>query len=165
MKQVTKNYYTIDELKESFPEAYRKAIARECSRIVESDSSEWKEPIIDDIRAILACIGFRNIEIQWSGFGNQGDGACFTGTLRLEDINIKALTEYAPNEEVYIKAANDLASVLKDFPRVILTITRDVNCRYYHAAAVDYSLDYEGEVSGRTRALDECKVVGTRVMS
>jgi hypothetical protein len=35
--------------------------------------------VIDDWKALLSKLGFIDVNIWWSGFWSQGDGACFTG--------------------------------------------------------------------------------------
>jgi hypothetical protein len=75
MKEVTTKYFLFSELSD---EAKKKAI---------KNNSEicfyygWDRNIIEEEQARLEELGFSNVEILYSGFYSQGDGACFTGEL------------------------------------------------------------------------------------
>ncbi len=43
-----------------------------------SDSQWWSEPVVAEWKWLLANKGFTDVEISWSGFWSQGDGASFT---------------------------------------------------------------------------------------
>lgn len=47
---------------------------------------DWYEFLLDDFKRDLKKLGFSDIEINFSGFSSQGDGASFTGVLDLENI-------------------------------------------------------------------------------
>lgn len=57
------------------------------------------EPVIEDWKHILTCLGFSDIDIYWSGFGSQGDGACFDGYWYMDRVNIEALKGYLSNQQ------------------------------------------------------------------
>lgn len=42
---------------------------------------EWWDTTVDEWQRVLEAIGFDNAEIRFSGFGCQGDGACFTAGI------------------------------------------------------------------------------------
>ena len=44
----------------------------------------WDEWVIEGINEEAANLGIENFELQYSGFGSQGDGLSFTGTLARE---------------------------------------------------------------------------------
>lgn len=68
VKQVLKTVYELNEVKE-------KAI--EENRYINVDFDDWYNFIFHDWKEKLEKIGFCNAEIYFSGFGSQGDGACF----------------------------------------------------------------------------------------
>jgi len=76
--------YTIDEL----PAAIRNdVIERERSYEYEHIYEDWYEDTFDSIKAELEELGLHDIEIEFSGFHSQGDGASFTADLYSEDKN------------------------------------------------------------------------------
>jgi hypothetical protein len=78
METITQTYnvYTFDELSK---ESQQKAIEKNYDFNV--SESWWSECVIDDRTAKLIEHGFNDAKILYSGFGSQGDGACFTATL------------------------------------------------------------------------------------
>jgi len=75
--------YTFDELS---PEAKDRAIENERSSMDESMGDWWYEPIIEGETEKLESEGFEDIDIQFTGFHSQGDGASFTG--RVKDMKL-----------------------------------------------------------------------------
>lgn len=76
--------YTIDEL----PAAIRSdVIERERSYEHEHIHEDWYEDTFDSIKAELEELGLHDIEIEFTGFYSQGDGASFTADLYSEDKN------------------------------------------------------------------------------
>lgn len=91
MRQEIIDIYTLDELSE---EAQKKAIEAH-ENIIHIDS-EWYQSIIDCYVYELEQIGFENAEILFTGFGSQGDGACFDGTINLEKFLDKKYNHLMP---------------------------------------------------------------------
>lgn len=58
----------------------------------------WAECILEDAKEIGALMGFDTENIYYSGFYSQGDGACFTGSIRYAKNCTKAVKEYAPKD-------------------------------------------------------------------
>lgn len=59
-------------------------------RYINIEHLEWYEYTIDRLKEELENeYGFENVKIYFSGFGNQGDGASFTGRL----VNLKMFLE------------------------------------------------------------------------
>ena len=83
--------------------------------------------------------------IYWSGFGNQGDGACFEGTYTFKAGAIEALKAYAPTDERLHEIASTLQSVQE---RNGFALAADITHRdrYVHAYSVDIDVrDVEDE--------------------
>lgn len=55
----------------------------------------WYSYILDHRKGELDLLGFRNADIQFSGFWSQGDGACFDASLDLDALT-KHLGEKSP---------------------------------------------------------------------
>lgn len=77
----------------------------------------WWEYIKDDFITILNSLGFNDIELFFSGFSSQGDGASFSGIFKLPENNnelIKRLDQvedYAPN---FFKDNSDIIELYKN---------------------------------------------------
>jgi hypothetical protein len=56
---------------------------------------EWYEHTVEDFVHQLETIGFSGVQVRFSGFWSQGDGACFHGKYYKAEI---ALDEYASEE-------------------------------------------------------------------
>ena len=76
---ITKNFYLFNELSEE-----QKQEVLDRHRGYDVDHFEWFEYTIDDYKEILEIIGFYDIDINFSGFWSQGDGASFTGKYYYE---------------------------------------------------------------------------------
>lgn len=100
---IVKTYLTFDELDES---QKAKALDKYRDWNVEHGDN-WFEFIIEDRTKILELLGFSNVNIEFSGFSSQGDGACFTGQFDMpkttQELNkrIGLVKEYAPQFNLY----------------------------------------------------------------
>lgn len=97
MKQV--NVYTFEELSEQA----KKTVLNNMSDI--NVMHDWYEHTIDSWKEKLKDIGFLDAKIDFSGFGNQGDGCSFYATLDLED---HLINEFEPlkNEDTQFECRN-----------------------------------------------------------
>lgn len=77
--------YRFDELSE---EIKQKALEKLYDINIYDD---WHEFIIDEAKEYLESIGFNDVNIQYSGFWSQGDGASFTGKLVYTAKFLKAM--------------------------------------------------------------------------
>lgn len=59
----------------------------------------WAESVIEGAKEIGALMGFTIENIHYSGFSSQGDGACFTGSIRYEKSCAKNVKAHAPNDK------------------------------------------------------------------
>jgi hypothetical protein len=60
---------------------------------------EWWDAVYEDAKEILQMLGFCHIDINFSGFWSQGDGACFTGDWGADDVKVGKVAEHAPKDE------------------------------------------------------------------
>jgi hypothetical protein len=103
MKTITKEVYTFEEM------LSREKDGKVSSRVVESvrdllrervTEHKWYDYIYDIWVAALDQIGFENAEINFSGFGSQGDGASFTATLDLKKLLAFFNADIKPNSAI-----------------------------------------------------------------
>lgn len=73
MRIVETKVYPFTELS---AEAKKKALEK--FRDVNVDHSQWCDFLLEQFQEELKAKGFEDPEIHYSGFGSQGDGACFT---------------------------------------------------------------------------------------
>jgi hypothetical protein len=76
MHTISINLYIFEALA---PAVQQKVVERE--RYINVDSSFWYEPIIEDWTEELRRRGFAAAKVLFSGFGSQGDGACFEAKI------------------------------------------------------------------------------------
>lgn len=80
MKTITieKNLYDFEEVRE-------KALEKNRYMLVD-DYSYWYDEILHNQKEELEKMGFMNVDIQFSGFCSQGDGACFDAEISSEKL-------------------------------------------------------------------------------
>jgi hypothetical protein len=113
MQTKTYTVYKFDELDEK---AKEKAI--ENLRYINVDH-DWSEYTRDHEKEQLEKHGFEGVNILFSGFYSQGDGACFTGTLNTDGL-LKYLTH---------------TKQLKKYPKLVRALKKDrlyVNIKITH---------------------------------
>lgn len=84
--------FTFEELSQ---ESQQKAISAERNNPNRLDYS-WYDHIIEDATTYLGFMGFSNVNISFSGFTSQGDGASFVGHFDSSTINLANLESHAP---------------------------------------------------------------------
>lgn len=67
---------------------------------------QWWDSTYEYIKTQLGLLGFSDIEIQFSGFWSQGDGASFTASFKVPNKKelkerIAALKEYSPDQNLF----------------------------------------------------------------
>jgi hypothetical protein len=129
MKTITIEVYKYDELS---PEAKRAARQWYTEGMQFDDS-----PTIDDAKQALALVGWEIEKVLWSGFGSQGDGACFAGTWHADKVQGDALRAYAPEDGRLHKIASDFETLAKLAPGGVYGVKHDGG-RYYHDHCTDF---------------------------
>ncbi len=89
------------------------------------------ECTIDDAKAVGAIMGIDIDKIYFSGFYNQGDGACFEGSYGYKKGSLKALKEHAPNDKELHLIAEQLQAIQKKY-FYQLTANVSHSGHYYH---------------------------------
>ena len=132
MRKITTYLYEFEELSDRAKER-----AIEEFRVHNLEDWGWHEHIKDDAKAIGALMGIEIENIYFSGFGSQGDGACFTGTYAYQEDSVEKVKEYAPEDRLLHEIAQELYDVQKkNWFQVTAEITHNNN-RYYHSHSVE----------------------------
>lgn len=93
MRTSEKTVFQFDELAENAKET-----AREWFRDASSGDSSWSEFSIEDAKRIGALIGFDVDVVFWCGFGSQGDGACWSGSVTYSNGCTANVARECPND-------------------------------------------------------------------
>lgn len=124
METKTYNVYKFNELTD---EQKEKAI--ENLRDINVDY-DWWEFTCEDEAERLASIGYDDVQIFFSGFSSQGDGASFTATGDVEKL------------------------VEKKYRKYIDTITFTKSGHYEHEYAMSINIDYTDEPTGKIQSIE-----------
>ncbi len=105
---------------------------------------EWYEHTINDFKDSLESLGFAEVQINFSGFWSQGDGACFHGKYSA----VKKLDSYD------YKGLETLHGSLLD-SKVEYALLQHIG-NYSHENSVRYDFECEEDYCERT-FIDACK--------
>ncbi len=132
----TINIYTVEELKELSTSAYDRAY----NWWLEGFDYDWWEFVYDDFKRIAKILGITVKDIHFSGFWSQGDGARFLGEYSYAPGSVKAIKEYAPQDETLHRIAHDLQLAQRyAFYRLVVTIKDGYWAgNYVHERTVDF---------------------------
>ena len=122
--------YSFEELPK---EVQEEIVQKEQQSISEFDSEWWSDPIIEGFHEDMEALGLTDIEVEWSGFWSQGDGASFTARVYNAD-NKKFITE-----ALGIKVLDEVAENL------YITIQRYANARYSHHNTMIARVEVDGD--------------------
>lgn len=132
MRIATKEYnvYSIEDVKSS-PALKEKVLNKHYN--INLWLNEWSDSIISYWRSQLHNYGFEDVKIYFSGFGLQGDGACFIS----KNINLSLLAEklgFSTREISVIKALQEQGYIYSELTH---------NSHYYHEYSTDFTI-YNG---------------------
>ncbi len=122
-KEITKEY-KFEELSES---AKKHAIEKYREGNLDYD---WWQGVYENWTEILNNKGFDNVEMFFSGFSSQGDGACFTATIDLVNY-LKAKRKY-----------KQYKPILQNFSASIKLVHQ---ARYYYSTSTNLEFEYSNE--------------------
>lgn len=123
MRQETINLYQFDELKK---EVQDKVIEKH--RYINVEACGWDDGVLDDWYSRLQGLGFDDVKVLYSGFGSQGDGACFTARVNIE--------RYLSAHKLMTK----FKRLIKCADYISISITH--NWRYYFAKSTSVNIEY-----------------------
>lgn len=96
---------------------------------------EWWDFVYEDVKTIAALFGLDIDKIYFSGFANQGDGACFEGDYSYKKGSLRAVKEHAPLDTRLHGIVAQLQSIQKPaFYR--LQATTKHSGHYYHSGCM-----------------------------
>jgi hypothetical protein len=143
MKTRTINLYTATELKERFPQAFERARAE----YNDTQDRYWSEATISDFLRIAPLMGFQveRKDVNWSGFGSQGDGASFTGSAVFDPDALAKVKDYAPVDEKLHAIAAECERYSKAGVRVKLERLPSHHSHEHTVTADAWHTDSDGE--------------------
>lgn len=139
MRIVETIIYNVEDLKQEELKELRDRVLKK-HRDINVDWDGWYECIEEDFKEKLTSSGYNDIEVTWSGFWSQGDGASFTGELWTTEDVLKRL--YPEHEELKQSIKNMIIDNVK-----INIVRNNYYSHYVHSntifAELDiYNLDY-----------------------
>jgi hypothetical protein len=113
------------------------AAAIDANRDINVDHDDWADPIIEGFVEDMAEAGVSDVEVEYSGFWSQGDGASFIGVVRGEEDKAKLL-----NGSIGLNVPKEVIE------NIYINIRKDHYSRSSHSAsmAVDVEVDGDDEV-------------------
>lgn len=135
MRTIELNIYKFEELS---PETQTKVIEK--NRLIKVEEIDWWDFTYDHWYEKLKKEGFISCKIWFSGFWNQGDGACFD----CDDFDIEKLMagfDYNPIETKILRLVSPVAKITKN------------SSRYFHYNTRSFELDYEGGMAEEIQSL------------
>lgn len=156
-------------LGELMKEKKKKYVEDLVEKLVEYETfDEWHEPTLSYITDMLEKAGFNGIDISYSGFWSQGDGASFTGNYLHDDNNIYELLKEFPQPP---DSLTDLLGYLTGLNAKVTEAQTDETLNFslyrssYHyshenTVSVDYDYLLEGMDGEDVRTIEEkCRAV------
>lgn len=155
--------------------AQQRAIEDAPQQLGEWFDGQW---VTDEWKDILIALGFWDIQIHWSGFCSQGDGACFTGSWCASWVEPNRLAYYiSPNDpdkygdfaqrmnglcSLMVAAADDggdsLGETIEDELLPVVTHAKLAHVgRYNHENSIDFEVEPYGNDAVRQEFIDWCK--------
>ena len=128
MRTITKDVFKFDELSEA---------AKDEARAWYREGSDFDaDAVIEDFKTIIGLMGFYDINVMYSGFSSQGDGACFTGRYAYAKGATQAVKEYAPLDAELLRIAKSLQAAQRAaFYKLNARISHSGN--YYHENSIN----------------------------
>jgi len=131
MRTVQTTLYTYDELSDAAKER-----AREWFRQGNFDFDWWADVYID-AKDIGGMLGFSDMDISFSGFWSQGDGASFTGQWHAKDVKPGAVKAYAPKDDKLKAIAAKLEALAAESPDASIRLYR-LSHQYAHRYTIGF---------------------------
>lgn len=101
---------------------------------------EWWDGDFDDFTTIAGFLGIDIDKIYFSGFGCQGDGACFEGYYQYKKGSVKAIKGYAPlDKELHIIAQELQELQRKYFYSITATVKQSGH--YMHESCTSFDIN------------------------
>lgn len=86
------------------------------------------ECCVEEWQAVLEALGFSDVQISWSGFSSQGDGASFTGRLSEPEKLLRWLVEATPDIDEASSKFRVLAGKYTEYKPLLKLLPLDDIC-------------------------------------
>lgn len=146
MQQKIINVYPFEELGK-----YAQERVLEKFRYINVEDEVWYEPIIEYYKKQLEQHGFTDIEISFTGFYSQGDGASFTGKIDLVKwLTLNQLTEKYTKAYQYVQSVDRYRTDIFEIKRIDNYYHHEKTCRLDLDTfePCDYNGEYTPEEDG-----------------
>jgi hypothetical protein len=148
MRTVKIKLYKFDELS-----AEAKQVAINWFREGNNDSF-FADCVIEDAKEIGKLIGIDIDKVYYSGFGSQGDGACFEGNYAYAKNSVKALKDYAPQDKTLHRIVDNLYKLQRE-NFYGLTAKVKQSGHYYHKMCTEFDVYINGCNYAKPKIEDE----------
>ena len=142
MKKKTIDLYEVSDLKLPGNEKLLQEVLSKHREYFVTD--DWYESTKNELFDYLDLIGFENIDIRFSGFSNQGDGARFTGELDRDYLEKYLRVGY---ESKLLKACDTFYQRLLDVPKGFNVYIKKIQsapyCYYAHEYTTEINIEDE----------------------
>lgn len=132
---IQQTIYKFDELSKG---AQQRAIEKYREQ---SAGDSIHEFIYEDAKTCFAYFGFGTIEISYSGFSSQGDGASFTGDWRASDVKPGEISDHAQNDPELDRLDAAFSRLAARCPQMSAMLTRTDN-QYCHDMTVAATCEF-----------------------
>lgn len=125
------------------------------------NSSNSSNVVIDDAKAIGKLMGFEISKVYYSGFWDQGSGACFEGNFRSSEFEPGGIQKYAPTDSELHRIANGIEAIINKFYSITLKVRH--SGRYYHENCTNFEVSImdkeENEIDTKEAAEAEKELI------
>jgi hypothetical protein len=143
MTTKTVNLFTFEELSDSAKEK-----ARNWWREVNNDDTFWSECTIDEAKEQGLNMGLEIKDIYWSGFCQQGSGACFVGSWSAANVKTGETAKDwgdSPATKEIRRIAAEFEQFAKDWPESSFSVTHSGHYSHEYCTNFDVSLGEEAD--------------------
>jgi hypothetical protein len=153
MKTIQTTVYEFSELN-----ANAKEKARDWYRSCNDGDNYWSKSVIEDAEQCAEFLGIefakRDVRLMgggtrqdsrvfWSGFGSQGDGACFDGDWHAANVKPGKLAEHAPQDTELHQIASEFERIAKEFPQSSFSVKHSGH--YSHQFCTEFDVQMFGD--------------------
>lgn len=106
-------------------------------------NNDWYDFVYEDAQRILNLAGFTIDKIYFSGFSSQGDGACFTGSWKADNVKLGEAIKEAPQDKDILRIANEIERITKLWPESNMTVKHSGH--YYHKYETTFEVNSDNK--------------------
>lgn len=109
-----------------------------------------------DILERAKTLGFE-CALRWSGFGNQGDGACLVGWWKAADLKVGATQQECPQDTKLHEIAEGLEKIKAAFPCSRGAISHHGHYSHENSNIIAFELDRDAETVDEAAEMEQTK--------